>query len=76
MSDTCTLCHRKFPEGCCAPYFASGRATQVVCGVCALQERNALHGLPANTPFQGEMAQMTYENAARHLSMTPTPGGG
>ena len=74
--DTCALCKRQFPDGCCAPYFASGRATEVVCGVCALKERNALHGLPSNTPFQGEMAQMTYENAARHLAACAAVEGG
>ena len=69
IMDICALCHRKFPDGCCAPYFASGRVTQVVCGVCALAERNKMHGLLPSTPFQGEEAQATYECAARHLGM-------
>ena len=69
VMDICALCHRKFPDGCCAPYFANGCVTQVVCGVCALAERNETHGLPPSTPFKGEEAQATYERAARHLGI-------
>ena len=69
--DTCDVCKRKFPDGCCAPMLGT-TSHRCICGVCALEERNRVHGLPPNTPFQGEMAQLTYENAARYLGLLPT----
>ena len=67
--DTCEVCKQKFPDGCCAPLLGDV-IYRVICGVCALKERNTIHGLPLTTPFQGEEAQATYERAARHLSLS------
>jgi len=35
----------------------------MVCPICALEMRNALAGLPKDTPFTGTMANEMYEEA-------------
>lgn len=47
----------------------TSKGTQLLCAICALKVRNQLHGLPENTPFQGEQAQYMYELALKERSL-------
>ena len=50
----CEQCKKKYP----AHLFSTP-----VCPICALRNRNAIHGLPENEPFQGEIAASMYDEA-------------
>jgi hypothetical protein len=64
--EKCINCNIKFPDHLIQPLFHNGDYSPM-CPICALQKINDLHGLPANTPFHGEMAQASYEEAIEFL---------
>lgn len=41
--------------------FRSTEAYCDMCPICALKIRNYIHGLPLDTPFEGEVARAMYE---------------
>jgi hypothetical protein len=45
----------------------TSKGTIRLCPICALKERNALHGLPEDTPFQGPIARQMYEEALSYV---------
>ena len=61
--EKCHECGEKFPSEILSPMMVCGEYTGLICGVCALKIRNETHGLPIDTPFQGEVAQWMYEKA-------------
>ncbi len=61
----CAECEEEFPDEILSPMMVNGGYTASICGVCALAIRNETHGLPPNTPFQGEVAQWCYEEAKK-----------
>jgi hypothetical protein len=63
---TCPNCHNTFPARLLAPLITNEGAFEL-CPICALKVRNALHGLPEDTPFQGEIAQQMYEEALAYV---------
>ncbi len=50
----CPQCKQKYP----GEIMMGG-----VCPICALKNRNETHGMPANTPFQGEIASDLHAQA-------------
>lgn len=50
----CKQCKKKYPDH----LFANP-----LCPICNLKNRNATHGLPEGTPFQGEIASSLYDEA-------------
>lgn len=50
----CQQCKKKYP----AHLFGIP-----ICPLCALENRNAAHGLPADTPFHGEIAAAMHAEA-------------
>ena len=68
MIDTekCNQCERDFPD-----YLLTDMVTQAgtisTCPLCALEARNATHGLPKWTPFQGEVAHDMWLEAIAYL---------
>jgi hypothetical protein len=52
----CTKCKLSYPD----------HLVVVICPLCALLLRNETHGLPLNTPFTGEMANVMYEEAVEY----------
>jgi len=64
----CEICGREFPGHLLAPLVVSGKGTQTVCPICALRQRNLIHGLPKGTPFQGEAAQVMHAEAVGYLA--------
>jgi hypothetical protein len=63
---TCPNCHNTFPSRLFAPMMTSAGAV-TLCPICALEVRNELHGLPEDTPFQGEVARAMYEEALTYV---------
>ena len=62
----CSQCQRVFPQRLVALMVAAHdgvRHDEYLCPLCALKKRNAMHGLPEGTPFQGEIAQEMWEEA-------------
>jgi len=73
----CWYCSKDFPSEILSPVIASGfhafrESTPSVCGICALEIRNHIHGLPKGTPFKGEVAQEMYSRAVEHLNNEET----
>ena len=62
----CDKCKRRFPDGLVQPMF--GTISALLCGVCALEVRNEMLGLPVDTPFNGEMAQEIYEQTREYIA--------
>jgi len=63
--EKCHECGEKFPSEILSQMRIGGGYTDLICGVCALKIRNKAHGLPMDTPFQGETAQWMYEEALK-----------
>lgn len=63
IKKNCTVCHRLFPARLIQNFFSSSEGNRWLCPICALEKRNEIHGLPPNTPFEGEQAQALYEEA-------------
>jgi hypothetical protein len=70
---TCPNCNNTFPSRLLAPMTTSA-GTFVLCPICTLKVRNALHGLPEETPFQGEIAQQMYEEALAYVKNGESSG--
>ena len=45
-----------------SPMFTSEGVYQSICAICALFVKNDVHGLPQNTPFDGEIARQMYDD--------------
>lgn len=67
----CSRCRRTFPAGLVHEMFRFPGRSARLCGVCALKERNAMHGLPPSTPFAGGQAQAVYEQTVAYLKAHP-----
>lgn len=65
---TCKNCKRKFPDYLITQMFTSD-GVFTMCPICALKKRNAMHGLPEDTPFHGEMANWMWEEAQKYLEV-------
>ena len=63
----CARCKRVFPATILTIMRIDGSYTPPICGICALEIKNQIHGLPANTPFQGEIAQDMVDHAEEYL---------
>ena len=61
----CTICKKKRPDRLLSPFIINGKALQSVCAICALELRNKAHGLPADEPFRGEVAQALYNETIK-----------
>ena len=64
---TCENCHKSFTDKLINPMITTCGRIREVCPICALEIRNKLHGLPAGTPFSGEMAQEYYKQALEEV---------
>jgi len=64
--EKCHQCNRKFPSHLIAPMMIDS-STFMACPICALAIRNEMHGLPPDTPFQGEIAGAMYHEAVEFL---------
>ncbi len=69
-TEICKRCKRTAPTYCIAPFMSSESKPQTLCAVCALEVRNEDLGLPADTPFQGEIASEMWEVAMDHYKRT------
>lgn len=70
----CSQCKRRFPIELIQPMttIVRGELQQmVICPLCALENRNAIHGLPPDTPFEGPMAAELHRRAVAHLEKQP-----
>lgn len=63
----CGNCKRHFPDHLVNPLRTNAGPIRNVCPICALVELNRMHGLPLDTPFQGEQAQDFYEEAMEFI---------
>jgi hypothetical protein len=52
----CAECKWNYPELLLHSMFMDGTYTKPICGICALEVTNKLHGIKV-TKFQGEMAE-------------------
>lgn len=52
----CNRCKRRFPDEVFAPLISNG-GREMMCAICANDDVNRVHGLPAGTPFRGEQAE-------------------
>ena len=62
----CPECHKSFPSHLIQPMIGF-LPPRDMCPICALRIRNEEHGLPKDTPFQGEIAKEMHEEAKRFL---------
>jgi len=62
----CKVCSHEFPDHLIQTGYLNGEAL-VACPLCQLWARNALHGLPQGTPFNGEIAQSLVDEATEYL---------
>lgn len=65
----CLCCLRNFPEELLS-VVVSSEGRDVMCPLCALKRRNEMHGLPPETPFQGQIAAAMHRQALAHLKKT------
>lgn len=63
----CNECDRKFPAHLIQP-LVSNTYTILLCPLCALRIRNVAHGLPIDTPFNGEMANQLWQEANKWIN--------
>ena len=65
----CAECKRTFPAMLIQPLVTNIAAhPRPMCPICALRLRNALAGLPADTPFTGTMAKRLHRLALDHIA--------
>ncbi len=62
----CETCPNEYPDHLVQPMYIQGQYF-IVCPLCALTIRNAIHGLPATMPFHGEQAKKDYDEACVFL---------
>ncbi len=62
----CSECKIKYPDDVMlSPMLTSEGSTREVCGVCALEISNKIHGVEQNE-FTGEMAEQARQDALAH----------
>jgi hypothetical protein len=54
--ESCTRCHVDYPSELLSPFHTYNREAQRVCGICALELTNAVHGT-ATAKFHGEQVE-------------------
>lgn len=62
----CQKCKQKYPDHLVQPLISPPEPPRLLCAICALRTRNEKCGLPAGTPFQGEMAVEMYEETVEY----------
>lgn len=63
----CEICKNVFSEHLLSLFILGDDPSRDLCPICALEKRNAIHGLPADAPFQGEFANILYRQAIEEL---------
>jgi hypothetical protein len=63
----CEKCAVNYPNNLVQP-FISSEGNYWLCGICARDVKNKMHGLPLDTPFQGEEAQRIYDRCKTFLA--------
>lgn len=64
--EKCERCNKDFPAELIKQTVSSeGNFTS--CPICALKERNKVHGMPKDAPFSGELASLLYGTAVQWL---------
>lgn len=70
----CPDCQRDFPDELIIQGTFNdpvrGHRTESACPICQLRKRNEMHGLPADTPFNGPMAADLHRRAIAHLTFS------
>lgn len=66
--EKCDGCFRKFTSYLINPMYTKGKV-EMLCPLCARAIRNAMHGLPENTPFGGEIANQYYQEALKEAGL-------
>jgi hypothetical protein len=61
----CVHCRKDYPSHLVQPMCINGDYLNV-CGICALEIRNKMMGLPESMPFGGEMANDIYEETLEY----------
>jgi hypothetical protein len=70
----CPECKWSYPSTTyVSPLVLNGVFTQSICGICALEVSNRLHGIP-RTYFTGEMAEEMRQRAIRWRESNPKFG--
>lgn len=70
----CPECKWNYPSNTyLSQFMLSGRRFAVVCGICALELGNKLHGIP-RTEFLGEQAEEMRQKAVRWRQNNPKYG--
>jgi hypothetical protein len=64
---TCRICERPFPPHLIQA-MVTNKGTLESCPLCALKARNAVHGLPDDTPFHGPIAARMHKEASEFIS--------
>jgi hypothetical protein len=65
----CSGCDWTYPDGYVNP-FTSSKGNEQLCGICALDASNELHGTKWKT-FNGEMAEDARQDAVAYRKMNP-----
>lgn len=52
----CADCRWKYPQSILSQMFVNGGYTDPICGICALERMNIVHGIKRES-FSGEMAE-------------------
>ena len=71
----CARCKRVFGSYLLQRMCINGVYSPPICAICALKVINKMHGLPAETPFRGEMAQDMYDRTEEYLLEQEIMGG-
>lgn len=66
----CAHCLWKYPDTMLSPMFVLGGYTRHICGICALEITNAIHGIKRGN-FQGEMAEANRQSALKWRKTHP-----
>jgi hypothetical protein len=70
----CPECRWNYPSNTyVSAMMVNGRYTPPICGICALEMGNRLHGLPRSS-FGGEMAEEMRQKAIRWRQNNPKYG--
>lgn len=72
MKKQCNECKRMFSEGIIQNLASnvSGELTYTpMCPICALAERNAIFGMPADTPLTGTIAKTLHKQALAEVEL-------
>jgi hypothetical protein len=76
METKCPKCKVRFPENLVKPMLIAGPDGQSVmdrCPICALQDRNEIHGLGKETPFGSQRADEMFKQSVEHLQKQTKP---